>query len=375
MTWHRIVLYALIGAVALGGLAVVVSVKRQAASTAQPAAVQQARPLELMDIELHTVALRALKDKVRFTGSTQPVDQTVVKARVAGRLAEVLVREGEKVAQGQVLARFEAVELQARLNEKLSNLEAARADARWAEKDRGDKARLFEQKVASQSAFEQATAVADAKKSMVAVAEAQVEVARKNLADAVVMAPFAGIVGERFANPGESIPIDGRLMTLLDTSRVEIAAQVPAADVVQLRVGHTALVVVEGFGDRLFPARVTRISPTTLAGSRSVPVFVEIAETDPALRGGLFGTGEITIAERRDAVAIPSVGLRRDETGEHVLAVRDGKLARLPVNVVRRWSRGDWLEVEGLAAGERIVAAPLPGLKAGQAVAVSGGGT
>ena len=91
--------------------------------------------------------------------------------------------------------------------------DAARAEARWAEKDRNDKAQLHEQKVVSRSAFEQASAVADAKKSLVAVAEAQVEIARKNLKDAVVVAPFAGAIGERFANPGESIPVDGKLFS------------------------------------------------------------------------------------------------------------------------------------------------------------------
>jgi RND family efflux transporter MFP subunit len=361
---------AFVGAAAGAG-AFIAGKRPPAVPVARTAATDAQRPLELLDIEVHTVAPRTLKEKVRFTGSTQPVDQTVMKSRVAGRLAEVLVREGDKVQQGQVLARFETTELQARLNEKLSGLEAARAESRWAEKDRADKTALHEQKVASRAAFEQANAVADAKKSLVAVAEAQVEIARKTLSDAEVRAPFSGIVGERLANPGESIPVDGRLMTLLDTTRVEVAAQVPAADVVALRVGQASLVVVEGFGERLFAARVTRISPTTQPGSRSVPVFVEIEERDEALRGGLFGTGEVTVAEARNAIAIPAAGLRRDAEGDHVLAIRDGALARQAVTPGRRWSRGDFVEVTGIGAGERIIAAPLPGLKPGQRVTVA----
>jgi RND family efflux transporter MFP subunit len=362
------------GVAVVGTLAVLgalVAARRPPVAPVAQAAATTSRPLELIGIEVHAVATRTLKEKVRFTGSTQPVDQTVVKARVAGRLAEVLVREGTRVTKGQVLARFETTELQARLDEKVSNLDAARAEARWAEKDRSDKAQLHEQKVVSRSAFEQANSIADTKKSLVAVAEAQVDIARKNLADAVVTAPFAGIIGERFANPGESIPVDGKLVSLLDTTRIEIAAQVPASDVVALHVGHPALVVIEGFGERLFPARVTRISPTTQPGSRTVPVFVEIDERDEALRGGLFGTGEVTVAEARNVVAIPATGIRRDDAGEHVLAIRDGHLVRLPVVAGRRWSRGDFVQVTGLDAGERIVVAPLPGLRPGQAVTVA----
>ena len=69
--------------------------------------VSVARPLELIAAELHTIRPRGLVDTVRFTGTTQPIDQTIVKARVAGRLAEVFVREGDRVTKGQLLARFE----------------------------------------------------------------------------------------------------------------------------------------------------------------------------------------------------------------------------------------------------------------------------
>lgn len=371
MRFRRLLIAGVALVIAVGGGAILIGAQRRPATLTPSAPTQAERQLELLDIEVHTIAPRTLKEKVRFTGSTQPVDQTVVKSRVAARLAEVLVREGDRVTQGQILARFEITELQARLNEKMSNLEAARAESRWAEKDHSDKAQLYEQRAGSRAAFEQARSVAEAKKSMVAVAVAQVDVAKENLNNAVVVAPFAGIIGERFANQGESIAVDGKLLSLLDTTRVEVAAQVPGADVVPLRIGQPALVVVEGFGERLFAAKVTRISPTTQAGSRSVPVFVEISERDDALRGGLFGTGEVTVAEARGVIAIPAGGVRQDDGGDHVLAIRDGRLVRQPVTQGRRWARGDFIEVAGIDAGERIVVAPLPGLKPGQAVTVA----
>src|SRR6185369_4366546 len=162
--------------------------------------------------------------------------------RVAGRLAEVLVREGDRVTKGQLLARFETTELQAKVNERQSTLDAARADARWTARDRADKETLANRNIVSQSALDAARAAADNKASMVAVAEAQLVVARRSLADAEVRAPFDGVVGERIANQGESLPIDGRILALLDTSHVEIAAQMPAADVVRLKVDQPATV-------------------------------------------------------------------------------------------------------------------------------------
>jgi RND family efflux transporter MFP subunit len=328
------------------------------------------RPLELIPAEIHTIKPRGLVDVVRFTGTTQPIEQTIVKSRVSGRLAEVLVREGDRVTEGQVLARFETAELQARVNERQSSLEAARADARWTARDRADKETLANRNIVSQSAADQARATAENRASMVAVAEAQLDVARKNLADAEVKAPFDGVVGERIANQGESLPIDGKILTLLDTSHVEIAAQMPAADVIRMKVGQTAQVNLEGFGDRVFSGKITRISPTTQPGSRSIPVYVEIVDRHEALRGGLFGTGTVTVQEKGHALAVPASAMRKDDQGDYVLVVENGTLLRKPVGAVRTWSRGELVEVKGLESGMTVVSAPLPGLHAGQKVKI-----
>jgi RND family efflux transporter MFP subunit len=326
--------------------------------------------IELILPELHTISPRGLVDTVRFTGTTQPIDQTIVKARVPGRLAEVLVREGDRVTKGQVLARFEAAELQAKVNERRSALEGARADARWTARDRSDKESLASRNIVSQSAADQARATAENRSSMVAVAEAQLEVAMRNLADAQVVAPFDGVVGERLANQGESLPIDGKILALLDTSHVEIAAQMPAADVVRLRVGQLASVKLEGFGDRPFGGRITRISPTTQAGSRSIPVYVEIVDRHESLRGGLFAMGTVSVMEKSHALAVPASAMRKDDQGDFVLAIENGALTRKPVGAVRTWSRGELVEVKGLESGMQIVSAPLPGLRAEQRVKV-----
>ena len=370
MNAKRKIVLAIVGAVVVlaGGA---FAWKSKVAPTAGNGAVASKaadRPLELIPAEVHTIKPRGLVDVVRFTGTTQPIDQTIVKARVAGRLAEVLVREGDRVTAGQVLARFETTELQAKMNERQSALEAARADARWTARDRSDKETLANRNIVSQSAADQARATAENRASMVAVGEAQLDVARKNLADAEVKAPFDGVVGERIANQGESLPIDGKILALLDTSHVEIAAQMPAADVIRMKVGQTASVTLEGFGDRMFNGQITRISPTTQAGSRSIPVYVEITDRHEALRGGLFGTGSVMVQEKGHALAVPSSAMRKDDQGDFVLVVENDVLVRKPVGAVRTWSRGELVELKGLESGLVVVSAPLPGLHAGQRV-------
>ncbi len=374
MTTRRtIIIVAAVATVALvaGGFA---WMSGRVGSTQVAGAAQTGKPagqvIELIPVELHTISPRGLVDAVRFTGTTQPVDQTIVKARVPGRLAEVLVREGDKVTKGQVLARFEEAELQAKVNERRSALDAARADARWTSRDRSDKESLASRNIVSQSAADLARATAENKSSMVSVAEAQLEVAVRNLNDAQVVAPFDGVVGERLANQGESLPVDGKILALLDTSHVEISAQMPAADVVRLRVDQPATVTLEGFGDRSFNGRITRISPTTQAGSRSIPVYVVIVDRHESLRGGLFAMGIVNVQEKSHALAVPASAMRKDDQGDFILAIENGVLVRKPVGAVRTWSRGELVEVKGLETGMQIVSAPLPGLKAGQRVKV-----
>ncbi len=367
---RKILLALLAGLVVVAGGAFAWKSSKAPGTPSTTAVVSGARPLELIAAELHTIKPRGLVDTVRFTGTTQPIDQTIVKARVAGRLAEVFVREGDRVTRDQLLARFETSELQSKVDERQSALDAARADARWTARDRADKETLAGRNIVSQSAADQARSTAENRASMVAVSQAQLEVAKKNLADAEVRAPFDGVVGERIANQGESLPMDGKILALLDTSRVEVAAQMPAADVVRLKVGQPASVLLEGFGERVFASHITRISPTAQAGSRSIPVYVEITDRHESLRGGLFASGSVVVQEKDHALAVPISAMRKDDEGDYVLAVDNGTLVRKPVGAVRTWSRGELVEVKGLEAGMTIVSAPLPGLKAGQQVKV-----
>jgi RND family efflux transporter MFP subunit len=369
---RKLLLVALAGTVVLAGGAFAWKNGKDAGNGAAiaTAAKPGERPIELIAAELHTIKPRGLVDVVRFTGTTQPIDQTIVKARVAGRLAEVLVREGDRVTKGQLLARFETNELQSRVNERQSGLDAARADARWTARDLGDKETLAKRNIVSQSALDAARSTAENKASMVSVAEAQLEIAQRNLSDAEVKAPFDGVVGERIANQGESLPIDGKILALLDTSHVEVAAQMPAADVVRLKVDQPVTVTLEGFGDREFHGRITRISPTAQAGSRSIPVYVEISDRHDALRGGLFAMGSVVVAEKGHALAVPAAAMRKDDQGDYVLAAENGVLVKKPVGAVRTWSRGELVEVKGLESGMTIVSAPLPGLKARQPVKI-----
>lgn len=356
---------------------------RSVGSDAATAPTPAERPVELAAIEVTRIVPRHLTDTVRLTGSVEPLDQTAVKSEVAERLTDVLVREGQAVTKGQVLARFDTVDLTAKLNEKLSNLEGARAQLVLAEKTLATSRTLRRKDIVVASNLDQAESNLGVQKAQVAALEAQVDVARKALRDAVVTSPIDGTVAERAVNPGETLAVNAKMFTVVDLSRVEVEATVPSDDVARLKPGQTVRLRVEGFTDRTFVGRIARINPMTRAGSRAIPVYVSLDNADGALRGGMFATGEVVVAEADNAVALPPAAIRRDRpaNGEDagsrgkpfVLVVADGMVQRREVTVVGRWAHGDLIQVDGLQEGDIVVTAPLPGLTAGRPATVATG--
>ncbi|WP_372398666.1 efflux RND transporter periplasmic adaptor subunit [Azospirillum sp. HJ39] len=345
---------------------------RPPAPPAAPPVSAADRPVELAAAEVTAVVPRTLTETVRLSGSVTPMEQSAVKAEVAARLAEVPVREGQAVRRGDLLARFETVELAARLNEKQANLEGARAQLVLAEKTLAKNRTLNRSNIVSDTSLDQAESSFGFQRAQADALAAQVDLARKALRDAVVLSPIDGMVATRAVNPGETLAVNAAMFTIVDLSQVEVEATVPAGQVARLAVGQTASLRVEGFGERVFAGRVARINPMARAGSRAITVYVTVDNRDGALRGGMFAAGEVLVAEASDAVAVPPAAIRHDDRGDFVLAVADGRTLRRPVTRLESWARGDLVQVDGLAPGERVVTGNLPGLTAGRAVTVSG---
>lgn len=374
---RRIGRLLLAAAVALGlaggAYAVFDSAGAPSAGSADAAPAPVERVLQLAPVEVTTVAPADLRREVRVGGTTRPVDQVVLKARVSETLVALPYREGQEVPAGAVVARFDDVGLKARLDEKLANLQGARAQADWARINEANQRTLRQRGAAAQTALDQADSQRRNAEATVAGLEAQVAVAQRNLADAVVTAPFAGVVAERPVNPGETPAIGATLLRLVDLSRLEIEAPVPATEIGAVQVGQKAVLTLEGFGERRFEARVERIAPTAAEGSRAITVYLVLDNPDRGLRGGLFAQGGIVVAEAPGALALPAAAVREDAEGTHVLAVVNGRLERRAVARGRSWDGGALVEVTGVAPGDKVVSAPLPNLQPGARVRLAAG--
>jgi membrane fusion protein (multidrug efflux system) len=321
--------------------------------------------MEFLPGDLYTVEAKTIERTLPITGTMGPVTEATLKAKIAGELIEVVPREGEAVRRGQVVARIDPTEVRARVAAREADVAAARAQLVWAEKNREMQRALLEKRFISQNAYDNVISSYEVAAAKLRAAQADLVVARKALGDSVLAAPFAGIVAERYAKPGEHVALDAKVLSIVDLSRLELEAAVPAAEIGKVRVGQAIEFRVDGFGERPFVGRIERINPTTVAGSRSINVYAVIENPEGLLRAGLFAQGAASLERIADGLLIPASAVREETGRSFVYALADGRVARKPVKTGAPDAGGFVQVFEGLLPGDRIVRANLGALRDG----------
>ncbi|HEV3241619.1 MAG TPA: efflux RND transporter periplasmic adaptor subunit [Casimicrobiaceae bacterium] len=322
--------------------------------------------LEFAAADLAHVEPQPLTRWLPLSGTLQPLNQTTVKAKVSGEIRQVTVREGEAVKAGQVLVRFDTADLEARLTDRIGALESSRAQLGLAEKTRAQNQLLLKQNFISQNAYDSAESNLSVSQGTLKSNEAQAQMARIALNYAVVTAPLSGMVAKRHVQPGEKVSLDAPLITIVDLEQMELQAMVPANDVPELATGMKVDLSIDGFGERHFTGTIERINPTTEAGTRAILVFIHIPNPDAALRGGMFGTGKVTLAAGAPVPTLPAVSVRTEAGQSFVWTIEDGKLTRRLVTVGRRDPTTGRVEIKtALDPSIPILAAPFDNLKPG----------
>ena len=364
---RRRTLVVLVALLVLGALAGSVALRASRTAADAPGGSRSAPvALEFAAADLAYVEPKALTRWLPLSGTLQPVDQSTVKAKVSGEIRQVAVREGEAVKAGQVIARFDTADLEAKLTDRIGALESSRAQLAMAEKTRAQNQQLLKQKFISQNAYDSAESNLSVSQGTLKSNEAQAQLARNALRDAVVTAPLSGIVAKRHVQPGEKVSFDAPLVTVVDLAQMELRAMVPANDIPELVVGMKVDLAIDGFGDRRFTGTIERINPTTEAGTRAITVFIHIPNPDAALRGGMFGTGKVTLAAGAPVPTLPAIAVRTEAGQNFVWTIEKGKLARRIVTVGRRDDTVGRVEIKtSLPPDAPILAAPFDNLKAG----------
>jgi membrane fusion protein (multidrug efflux system) len=328
---------------------------------AAPASAPQPQ-LELAAQDLIPVARTTLSRRLEVSGSLKAVNTAFVKARVAAELKTLSVREGDAVRAGQVIGQLDTTEFDWRLRQAEQQAAAARAQLEIAQRQLSNNKALVAQGFISPTALDTAVSSEAGAQATLQAALAAVELARKSRGDATLTAPIAGLVSQRLAQPGERLPLDARIVEIVDLSRIELEAAIAPQDLATLRVGAKASLLLDGSRDEV-AASVVRLNPSAAAGARTVSAYLAVA-AHPGLRNGLFARGSVELGQTT-ALAIPLSAVRSDQDQPYAIRVRDGRAERrvLGLGASGRPLQADagggpWVEVRsGLDAGDQVLAA------------------
>lgn len=338
--------------------------QRQAAKTPKVPTAAVVPSIELAASDVFTARTQTLSLGIAVSGALKASQSAIVKARVAGELQELSVREGDRVQAGQVIARIDPSEYQARVRQAQQQADAARAQVDIAQRQFDNNQALVNQGFISQTALLTSQASLNGAKATHAAALAALDLANKSLADATLRAPLTGVVAQRLAQPGERVAIEARLVEIINLSQLELEAALTAEDASRVRVGMTAQLQVEGVGEPV-PAKVLRINPSAQTGSRSIVVYLGVQGRE-GLRQGQFAQGSLGTQSLR-VLAVPVGSVRTDKPQPYVQVVQDGKVAHITVRTDVR-SEGEQeslVAVTGVAEGAQVLSGSVGAVREG----------
>jgi RND family efflux transporter MFP subunit len=358
------------GVVVAGVLAVVVifAVRGHAKTDDEP---PKNPALEFAASDVTYVQDHALARTLAITGNLNAKSQASVKSKVALDVKTIAVREGDAVHVGEVLAQLDTADLEARLTEKISARDSARALLELAQKNQTTNRALLEKKFISQNAFDSTESTFKANRAAAEQADAEVELARIALRQATVVAPIAGIVGKRFVKVGEKASIDEALFTIVDLDSLEVEALVPASEVTQLKHGMPAHIAVDGLVGQSFAATVDRISPATEPGTRSVVVFLTVRNPEHILKSGMYATGSVELGSSAKLPSLPLTAVHNDAGQPVVWTIESNTLTRRPVQLGLRDDAAGLVEIkQGPASSVPVLATRFDYIKEGSAASI-----
>ena len=344
---------------------------------------------------------------VSASGTLAADDQFVLGTKVVGRLGEIAVDLGSRVKQGQALARIDQSDYRLRVEQADAALQQSRVRLGLPASGNSDQVDIEQTSLVRQGAavFKEARlnhdrmvelwdrkliarSELDSAISQLAVAEgryqdaieevrnrlavlvqrrSELQIARQQLADTVIVSPIDGAVSERQAAVGQYLPAGAPVVTLVRTDPLRLRLAVPEREAGLVRVGQTVDLTVESDANK-YQGRVARLSPAIAENNRTLMIEAQVPNGQGALRPGSFAKADIVIEAGQEIITVPRNSIITFAGIEKVLMVAQGKTVEKRVRTGRRI--GEQVEViEGILAGNQVIVQP-GNLVAGEAVTV-----
>jgi membrane fusion protein, multidrug efflux system len=324
---------------------------------------QQAEPA--VAVKTTKVTTRTLPRTLTLTGTLAASRESAVAADVTGKVAEIFVERGSRVRAGAPLARLDRRQAALMEQEARSHAAAARSQAGLAATECARADRLFAEAAINQAEYDRAKAQCEASAQSAAAAAARAELAGKTLGDLVVKAPFAGLIADRFVNPGEYVRPESRVATVVQLGELRLELGVPEQALAAFTAGTVVRFKVPAYPQETFEGRVRFVGATVRRATRDLLVEAVVANKDERLRPGMFAVAELELG-KSELPVVPQAALRSDDRAglDRLFVVEEGRLVERLVH--KGPIAGDVVAISaGVRAGEQVVVSPAPALRDG----------
>jgi membrane fusion protein, multidrug efflux system len=323
------------------------------------------KPLLFTSAEVTQPTLGTMSQQIQFSGALVALQSATLRAKMGGTVVRLAAAEGDRVRTGQVLATVDAAEMSSRLAERDAMVAQAQVSLAQAERTHASNEQLAKQQFISPNAVEQSKTALEAARAQTQAARAQRDTLRVSTREAVVVAPFAGIVAKRMVVAGEKVSPEQALFSIVNLRNLELAGQVGTHEVSLLKPGQPVVLQVEGWSEPV-QGNLARIAPAAEAGSRAIGVAVAVANADERLRAGQFATALVTVPDATERLTVPQTAVVQAGGQDAVWVIDKGLLARRVVTLGRVDARSGRVEIkQGLTPQTRLLAARFENLKEG----------
>lgn len=317
------------------------------------------------------VKAQQIKSGPALSGSLVPLRSATIRAEMSAAVLQTFAEPGQAVRAGQALAQLDASVLRDQALSARSAVTTAQSSYDMARRDLTRNETLEKAGAIAAREVERAQNGVLNAQTQLSTARAQLANVQKGLDKASVQAPWSGVVSQRQVSAGDVVSPGTALYTVVDPGSMQLEASVPAEQLGQVRIGMPVNFSVNGYPDRAFVGRITRVNPTADPTTRQVKITAAIPNAGNTLVGGLFAEGRVS-AESKVAPMVPVSALDERGLRPSVIRLKNGLIEKVEVTLGIRDAAAETVEItSGLAAGDTLLLGAARGITPGTPVKVS----
>ena len=321
-----------------------------------PAAAKAGPAPQGVVIEASKVSVVKLPQAIAAVGSLRSDETVILRPEVAGRVSQILFKEGERVTKGQVLVKLDDSVQQA-------DLDRARANLTLSKTKHDRSIDLRNKGFISNQALDEA-------KNNLQVAQADSELMAARGSKATIRAPFSGTIGLRQVSVGDYVKEGQDMVNLESLDPLKVDFRVPELALSLLRDGQLMQITLDALPDKAYDGKVVAINPLIDANGRAVSIRAQVPNKDGKLRPGMFARVRLFTSANKDTIVVPEEALFPLGDDKYVYKVVEGRALRQKIDIGQR-REGKVEVMAGLTPDDVVVTAGVIKLREGVPVTIA----